>query len=88
MYIDNCYTAPELFVSLSEKYQIMYCGTVHNNQKGWDTKVMNLSKKSPRGTSLVKYDPVNHILFGQWNNNKVVSFISSLGVSGKVTVTR
>jgi hypothetical protein len=32
---------------------------------------------------------VNKILFGQWNdNNVVVSFISSLGASGKVNVTR
>ena len=36
----------------------------------------------------MKYDPVNQILFGQWNNSKVVSCISSLGVSGRVTVKR
>jgi hypothetical protein len=49
---------------------------------------MNLSKPTLRETSLVKYDPVNRILSGQWNNNKVVSFISSLGISGTVTVMR
>ena len=49
---------------------------------------MNLSKNTPRGTSLVKYVPVNRILFGQWTDNKVVSFISSLGISGTVTITR
>jgi hypothetical protein len=49
---------------------------------------MNLSKKTERGSSLVKYDPVNRILFGQWNDNKVVSFISTLGISGSVNVTR
>jgi hypothetical protein len=49
---------------------------------------MNLGKTTPRGTSLVKYDPVSKIRFGQWNNNKVVSFILSLGVSGKVIVKR
>lgn len=49
---------------------------------------MNLSKSSPRGTSLTKYDPINKVLFGQWNDNKVVSFISTLGVSGLVTVQR
>jgi hypothetical protein len=47
---------------------------------------MNLSKSSPRGSSLIKYDPVNKILFGQWNDNKVVSFISSLGIFGMSTV--
>ena len=49
---------------------------------------MNLKKSSPRGTSLVKYDPTNKILFGQWNDNKVVSFISALGILGSVTVRR
>lgn len=49
---------------------------------------MNLSKKAVRGLLLIKYDPVNHLLFGQWNNNKVVSFISTLGISGTVTLTR
>ena len=49
---------------------------------------MNLSKSSPRGTSLTKYDPINKVLFRQWNDNKVISFISTLGVSGLVTVQR
>ena len=34
----------------------------------------------------VKIDPVNKVLFGQWNDNKVISFISSLGVFGMSTV--
>jgi hypothetical protein len=37
---------------------------------------------------LVNYDPVNRILFRQWNDNKGVSFISSPGVSGNVTANR
>jgi hypothetical protein len=49
---------------------------------------MNLTKSSPRGTSLTKYDPYHKVLFGQWNNNKVVSFISTLGVSGLVPIKR
>ena len=47
---------------------------------------MNLSKSSSRGTSLEKCDPVNKVLFGQWNDNKVISFISTPGVSGLVTI--
>jgi len=31
---------------------------------------------------------MNKILFGQWNDSKVVSYISTLGVSGKVSVKR
>lgn len=87
-FMDNRYTTPELFVLLQEKYHILACGTIRSNCKGWDATVMNLTKTAPRGTSLVKYDPMDRILFGQWNDNKVVSFISSLGVSGSVTVTR
>lgn len=88
LYMDNHYSAPELSVLLREIYQIMCCGTIRNNRKGWNMMVINLSKMSARGSSLVKYDPVNHILFGKSNDNKVVSFISTLGVSGKVTVSR
>jgi hypothetical protein len=83
LYMDNHYTAPELFVLLCEKYQILACGTIHSNRTGWDSNhIMNLKKSSPRGTSLVK------ILFGQWNDNKIVSFISTLGISGRVTMKR
>ena len=49
---------------------------------------MNLSKSTPRGTSLIKSDPINKILFGQWNDNKGVSFISSLGIFGMSSVQR
>ena len=80
--MDNRYTAPELFILLREKYQILACGAIWSNRKRWDCSIMNLSKKTERGSSLVKYDTVNRILFGQWNENKVVSFISTLGISG------
>ena len=32
---------------------------------------MKLSNLSPQGTSLVKYDPMNEVLFGQWNETKL-----------------
>lgn len=41
---------------------------------------MNLIKSSQRGLLLIKLNPVHKILFGQWNDNKVVSFISRLGI--------
>ena len=88
LYMDNRYTSPHLFILLREKYKILACGTIRANRKGWDPKIMNLAKSSPRGTSLTKYDPINKILFGQWNDNKVVSFISTLGISGLVTIQR
>jgi hypothetical protein len=42
----------------------------------------------PRGTNLLKYDPTNMVLFGQWNNNKVILFISTLHVFGMATMQR
>ena len=86
--MDNCYTSTHLFVLLREKYKILACRTIRANCKGWDQKVMNPTKSSPCGTSLTKYDPFHKVLFGQWNANKVVLFISTLGVSGLVPIKR
>ena len=88
LYMDNCYVAPELFGLLREKYQILACGIIWSNSKGWNSTILNHSKTAPRGSLLVKYDPVNPILFGQWNDNKVEPFISTLGISGTVNVSR
>ncbi len=86
--MDNRYSAPTLFVLLQEKYSILACGTVRSNRTGWNSQILNLPKTSQRGTSLVKVDPINRVLFGQWNDNKVVSFISTLGVFGISSVQR
>ncbi len=39
---------------------------------------MNLSKSATRGDSKTFYNPINGLLFGQWKDNKAVSFISNL----------
>ncbi len=88
IYMDNRYSAPSLFVLLREKYSILACGTVRSNRTGWNSQILNLPKSSPRGTSLIKFDPINKVLFGQWNDNKVVSFISTLGKFGMSTIQR
>ena len=88
IYMDNRYSVPTLFVLLQEKYNIVACGTVRSNHTGWNPQILNLPKLSQRGTSLVKFDPVIRVLFGQWNDNKVISFISTLGVFGMSTVQR
>lgn len=61
LYMDNRYSAPHLFVLLCEKYMIIACGTVKLNPKGWDQKIMNLPKSSQRGSSPMKFNPVNQI---------------------------
>ncbi len=88
LYMDNRYSSPSLFILLREKYGLLSCGTIRSNRKGWNPELMNLKKSSPRGTSVLKYDPTNKILFGQWNDNKVVSFISTLGLFGMSTIQR
>ena len=49
---------------------------------------MILSKSDEHGEILTLYDKVNRILVTQWNNNKVVGRMSTLGVSGLVPVSR
>jgi hypothetical protein len=88
IYMDNRYSAPSLFVLLREKYSILACGTVRSNRTGWNSQILNLPKSSQQGTSLMKFDPINKVLFGQWNDNKVVSFISTLGLFGMSTIQR
>ncbi len=83
--MDNCYSAPELFVMLKIKYTIIACGTVRTNRRGWEMNVMNPSKSVARGKSKTFYDPINGVLFGQWKDNKVVFFISSLPLVGNST---
>jgi hypothetical protein len=49
---------------------------------------MSLSNTSGWEMLFVKYDIVNKVLFCQWIDNKVVSFISTLGASRTVAVKR
>ncbi len=72
LYMDNQYSAPELVVMLKTKYKSLACCTITTNRKGSDWKVMNFSNSSTRGESKTYYDPINGVLFGKWNNNKVV----------------
>ena len=41
---------------------------------------MNLSKITTHGTSKLKYYPTNKVVLGHWNENKVASFISPVGL--------
>ncbi len=48
-YMDNCYSGPEFFNMLMTRYKILECVMIWTNRKGWDQKVMNLSKSATRG---------------------------------------
>lgn len=43
---------------------------------------MNLSKKTDRGSCKMLYDKEDKVLIGQWNDNKVVNFVSMLNDGG------
>ena len=86
--MDNRYSAIPLFLDLRIKHNILAVGTIRVNRKYWSKEIMNLSKKSDRGSYLMKYDKDNEILAGQWNDNKVVPFISTLCEYNIVKVKR
>ncbi len=52
------------------------------NWKGWDPVVMIFSKLANRRESKICYNTINRILFGQWKDNKVLLFISTLPLMG------
>jgi len=47
--------------------------------------VMILLKLATRGNFKAFYNPINGLLFGQWKDNEVVSFISTLLLVGNGT---
>ncbi len=82
LYVDNCYSVPELFVMLKTKYKILAFGTVWTNRKGWDQMVINLSKLATKVNLKAFYNPINGLIFGQWKDNNVVSSLSTLPLDG------
>ncbi len=48
LYMDNWYSAKELFVMQKTKYKILSCCMILTNRKGWDQIVMNLSNLSAK----------------------------------------
>jgi hypothetical protein len=85
---DNWYSYPQLCVTLQEQFNCYLTGTCRGNRKGWDKDIMNLSKKDDRGKIVMAYDMTNGVLIGQWNDNKVVGFCSSLNEGGMGTAKR
>ena len=49
---------------------------------------MKLSDKSGRGSCVLAFDKVNQVIIGQWNDNKVVNFVSTLNDGGLGTIRR
>jgi hypothetical protein len=88
LFMDNRYASANLFILLREKFEILCAGTTRGNRIGWPKEMMTLQKSGERGTSLVRYDPVNKLVCLQWLDNKVVNLTSSQQVSGLVDIKR
>ena len=84
---DNRYACPELAMAAREKFNCHASGTARKIRKGWDKDLMNLDTKSDRGTCKPAYDKENEILIGQWNDDKVVNFHSSVNEIGLGNLT-
>lgn len=85
---DNQYACPELAVACRERFNCYLSGTCRTNRVGWMKEMMDLSKKSDRGACKLLYNKENKVIIGQWNDNKVVNFVSTLNDCGLGTVKR
>ena len=89
VYCDNRYASPELAVYLRENCRILMSGTMRSNRKGFEKKMMDMSKtNSLRGDSKFYYDVNNQVSIVQWHDNKIVNVVSTLGSHGKVDIQR
>ena len=79
---------PILHVYLRECLNIGAVGTVRMNRKGMDKEIFNMKAGDERGKCKVYYDDVNKLLVVQWNDNKVVTILSTIDEMGKVDIKR
>ena len=83
--MDNRYTAPSLFVTLLFIFRIGAIGTCRAKRKGWDPDQFTMTKNMERGATKKFYDKVKCI---QWNDNKVVTIMSTAWCEGEVGIRR
>lgn len=80
VFCDNFFSCPELFYILREEYGIFGLGTIRNNRlRGADTVLPaeKIMKKKPRGSHAQVVCEENRLAAVRWNDNKVVTLISS-----------
>ena len=85
---DNRYMSPTLAVTLREHYHIAAIGTVRKNRKGIDKEIVTMTKREERGAIKTYYDKAMKVLLVQWNDNKVVTMLSSAWFKGMVDIQR
>jgi hypothetical protein len=86
--MDNRYSSPLLFVTLLRHYGIAAIGTVRKNRKGLGKELLTMLKSAERGACKVYYCKTSKILCVQWNDNKVVTVLSTAWLKGRVDIQR
>ncbi|GFY48607.1 DDE_Tnp_1_7 domain-containing protein [Trichonephila inaurata madagascariensis] len=87
VYCDNFFSSPELFYILRENYGIFALGTIRNNRLRGDEKVIpgeKEMKKKEKGAFSESTCDNNHLAVVRWNDNKVVTFISTCVASDPI----
>ena len=81
VFTDNCYSSPELFLTLEDK-KIHACGTVRNTRKGLPKDIMDKKNRAvkalERGQSLSRQK--GDLVAVTWQDRKVVHLISNVPV--------
>jgi len=86
--MDNRYTSPLLFVALLRHYGIAAIGTVRKNRKGLGKELLTMLKSAEHGACKIYYCKISKILCVQWNDNKVVTVLSTAWLKGSVDIER
>lgn len=79
LYMDNRYSVPHFFAYFgrSTKSCLQYC---YKKTQSMGCHSYESDKINKKGLiHFIIFDPINRVLFGQWNENKVVSYNFSLG---------
>jgi Transposase IS4 len=86
--LDNRYQCPELATTLRQRFKILSSGTCRKNRKGWNSDLMNLDKKCPRGTYKFVVDKDNKVMCCQWVDSRVVNAVVSSILSTEISMVK
>ena len=88
MFMDNRYSAPQLFALMSTNYNIRGCGTCKANRKGFDSEKLKLKNNCERGKFKRLVDKQLGMVITWWKDSKVVQTVSTIMEKGIGTVQR
>lgn len=91
VFCDNFFTSPELLFILRQNYGVFALGTIRGNRLRGAEKVLpteKAMKKKPRGHFVEAVCDKNRSAVVLWNDNKSITFISSLVASEPIEKIR